>query len=64
MVVPCACKLILLYSFVFFLVRTVHKFEFRHGMLYTENTTSGKLCKERDAVIEMYVLDSTCIFSL
>jgi len=34
------------------------------GLLYTENITNGKQCKERDAVVEMYVLDSTCMFSL
>jgi len=33
-------------------------------LLYTENITNGKQCKERDAVIEMYVLDNTRMFSL
>ena len=58
-----ACKLILFFVFLYCVLLELC-LNLNLGLLFTENITNGKQCKERDAVMEMCVLDGTCMFSL
>ena len=57
----CACEMIQLFSVMFCVVRSVHKFDFRLVINYTSNKC--RPVEEGHAVIDVRVFDTVHMFS-